>query len=243
MSETFRVAPIARHSTRVIRLGDILLGGDNPVRVQSMTNTDTRDAAASLAQVKALAQAGCEIVRLAVPDEQAAQALAAIKAGSPVPLIADIHFDHRLALAALDAGVDGLRINPGNIGGKAKVAAVVAAAKERGAPIRIGVNSGSVERQLLKKYGGPTPEAMVESAMRHVALLEDQGFDQIKISLKSSSVPATVAALPAFGRALRLPPAHRHHRGRDAPARGPPSPGWAWASCSGRAWATPCASP
>lgn len=194
MSDCFSPAPPRRHPTRVIRLGGLLIGGDNPVRVQSMTNTDTRDAAASLAQVRALAEAGCEIVRLAVPDQEAALALKAVKAGSPVPLIADIHFDHRLALAALDAGVDGLRINPGNIGGQAKVAAVVRAAREHGAPIRIGVNSGSVEKRLLAEFGGPTPQAMVESALHHVALLEDQGFDQIKISLKSSSVPATVAA-------------------------------------------------
>jgi len=194
MNHSSCLAPPVRRKTRAIRLGDMLIGGGNPVRVQSMTNTDTRDAAASLAQVRALAEAGCEIVRLAVPDEQAAQALKAIRAGSPVPLVADIHFDHRLALASLEAGVDGLRINPGNIGGPDKVAAVVRAAKDRGAPIRIGVNSGSVEKRLLEKYGGPTPEAMVESALGHVALLEAEGFDQIKISLKSSSVPATVAA-------------------------------------------------
>ncbi|WP_243310062.1 flavodoxin-dependent (E)-4-hydroxy-3-methylbut-2-enyl-diphosphate synthase [Fundidesulfovibrio agrisoli] len=187
-------SPIVRRETRAIRLGDMLIGGGNPIRVQSMTNTDTRDVQASIAQVRALADAGCEIVRLAVLDEDAARALKAIKAASPVPLIADIHFDHRLALASLEAGVDGLRINPGNIGGQDKVAAVVRAAKDAGAPIRIGVNSGSVERHLLEKFGGPTPEAMVESALGHVRMLEDENFDQIKISLKSSSVPATIAA-------------------------------------------------
>jgi len=185
---------IIRHKTRVIRLGDLLLGGDNPIRVQSMTNTDTRDVAASTAQVRALAQAGCEIIRLAVPDEDAARALKSIASASPIPVIADIHFDYRLALLALGAGVEGLRINPGNIGGKDKVRAVVRAAKDRGAPIRIGVNSGSVEKRLLEKFGGPTPEAMVESALGHVRLLEDENFDQIKISLKSSSVPNTIAA-------------------------------------------------
>ncbi|WP_243366469.1 flavodoxin-dependent (E)-4-hydroxy-3-methylbut-2-enyl-diphosphate synthase [Fundidesulfovibrio soli] len=187
-------SPIVRRKTRAIRLGDMLIGGGNPIRVQSMTNTDTRDVQASIAQVLALAEAGCEIVRLAVLDEDAARALKEIKAASPVPLIADIHFDHRLALASLEAGVDGLRINPGNIGGQDKVAAVVHAAKAVGAPIRIGVNSGSVERHLLEKFGGPTPEAMVESALGHVRMLEDENFDQIKISLKSSSVPATIAA-------------------------------------------------
>jgi (E)-4-hydroxy-3-methylbut-2-enyl-diphosphate synthase len=194
MSRHVTNSPIIRRDTRVIRLGDVLLGGDNPIRVQSMTNTDTRDAAASTAQVLALASAGCEIIRLAVPDEEAARALSAIKAASPIPVIADIHFDYRLALKSLDAGVDGLRLNPGNIGGQDKVALVARAAGERGAPIRIGVNSGSVEKHLLEKFGGPTPEAMVESALHHVRMLEDENFDQIKISLKSSSVPATIAA-------------------------------------------------
>jgi len=191
-SQTF--PPIIRRKTRVIRLGDMLLGGGNPIRVQSMTNTDTRDVAASTAQITSLAQAGCEIIRLAVPDEDAARALKDITRASPIPTIADIHFDYRLALLALEAGVQGLRINPGNIGGKEKVAAVVAAARDHGAPIRIGVNSGSVEKHLLEKFGGPTPEAMVESALHHVGMLEDENFDQIKISLKSSSVPNTIAA-------------------------------------------------
>ena len=183
-----------RRPTRTVRIGDVGVGGDNPVRVQSMCNTDTRDAQATLEQVRALAAAGCEIVRLAVPDEAAAEALSSIVPVSPVPLVADIHFDHRLALAALKAGVHALRINPGNIGGQAKVDAVAAAAKDRGAPIRIGVNSGSVEKDLLARFGGPTPEAMVESALGHAAMLERRGFADIKISLKSSSVPHTVAA-------------------------------------------------
>jgi (E)-4-hydroxy-3-methylbut-2-enyl-diphosphate synthase len=194
MNEASIPTPPRRRKTRVIRLGNLLLGGDSPIRVQSMTNTDTRDPVATLGQIEALAEAGCEIIRVAVPDEAAARALPEIKAGSPLPVIADIHFDHRLALAALEAGVDGLRINPGNIGGPDKVAAVVAKAKEHEAPIRIGVNSGSVERHLLDKFGGPTPQAMVESALAHVAMLEEQDFHQIKISLKSSSVPNTIAA-------------------------------------------------
>lgn len=198
-------SPIIRHRTREVRVGSVGVGGDNPVRVQSMCNTDTRDVPCTTAQVRALAEAGCELVRLAVPDEAAAKALAAIRAQSPVPLIADIHFDHRLALAALDAGMDGLRINPGNIGGEAKVDAVVAAAKDRGAPIRIGVNSGSVEKELLARFGGPTPEAMVESALKHVAMLERRDFDQIKISLKSSSVLGTVAAYRLLARKVDYP--------------------------------------
>jgi len=190
---TQRKAP-PRRPTRTVRIGSVSVGGDSPVRVQSMTNTDTRDVAATVAQVKALAEVGCEIVRLAVPDRTAATALSAIRAASPVPLVADIHFDHHLALAALDAGVDALRINPGNIGTEAAVDAVVSAAKDHGAPIRIGVNSGSVQKDLLARYGGPTPEAMVESALIHVGYLEKRGFSDIKISLKSSSVPDTVAA-------------------------------------------------
>jgi (E)-4-hydroxy-3-methylbut-2-enyl-diphosphate synthase len=183
-----------RRPTRTIHIGSVAVGGDSPVRVQSMTNTDTRDAAATLAQIEGLTRAGCEIVRLAVLDEEAAAALGAIRAGTAVPLVADIHFDHRLAVAALEAGIDALRINPGNIGSEAAVDTVVAAARDHGAPIRIGVNSGSVHRDLLAKYGGPTAEAMVESALTHVAYLEKRGFYDIKISLKSSSVPRTVAA-------------------------------------------------
>jgi (E)-4-hydroxy-3-methylbut-2-enyl-diphosphate synthase len=205
MSQQHSPTSIIRRATRVIRLGHILLGGDNPIRVQSMTNTDTRDVPASTAQVLALAEAGCEIIRLAVPDEDAACALKKIKSASPIPVIADIHFDYRLALKSLEAGVDGLRINPGNIGGQDKVAAVVRAARDRGAPIRIGVNSGSVEKHLLQRFGGPTPEAMVESALHHVRMLEEENFDQIKISLKSSSVPATVAAYSLLSKKVDYP--------------------------------------
>jgi (E)-4-hydroxy-3-methylbut-2-enyl-diphosphate synthase len=159
-----------------------------------MTNTDTRDVQASMGQIISLARAGCEIVRLAVPDEKAALALSEIKKNSPLPLVADIHFDYRLALASLNSGVDGLRINPGNIGGSHAVDQVVDAAQDRGVPIRIGVNSGSVEKSLLERFKGPTPEAMVESALGHVQLLEKRNFQDIKISLKSSSVLDTIAA-------------------------------------------------
>ena len=180
--------------TKQIKIRDVLVGGGAPIAVQSMTNTDTRDAQATLAQIRALADAGCDIVRCAVPDMQAAEALREICASSPLPVVADIHFDYRLALAAIESGVDKIRLNPGNIGGADRVQAVVKAAKARHLPIRIGVNSGSVEKHILEKFGGPTPEAMVESALYHVGLLNDCDFDDICISIKSSSVPNTMQA-------------------------------------------------
>ncbi len=179
---------------RAVNIGGVAVGGGAPVVVQSMTNTDTRDPRATLRQIESLALAGCELVRVAVPDDRAASVLPELARHSPVPLIADIHFDHRLALAALKAGFPALRINPGNIGGADKVDAVARAAKDAGAVIRVGVNSGSVEKSLLARFGGPTPEAMVESALAHVRLLEDRDFTDIKISLKSSSVPGSLAA-------------------------------------------------
>ena len=180
--------------TRQIQLGSVAIGGGAPISVQSMTNSDTRDVAATLAQIQRLADAGCEIVRCAVPDQQAALALAAIRRECPLPLIADIHFDHQLALTALASGVDGLRLNPGNIGSRAKVAEVVAACRERKVPIRIGVNGGSLEQELLEKYGHPTPEAMVESALGHIRMLEELNYREIKVSLKASDIRRTVEA-------------------------------------------------
>ena len=185
---------INRRKTRTIHLGSLPMGSGHPILVQSMTSTDTKDVAATVAQINRLAKAGADIVRVAVPDNGAAKVLAAIRAESPVPLIADIHFNHKLALAALRAGFEGLRINPGNIGGEKAVAAVVEAAQKTGACIRVGVNSGSLEPRLLEQYGGPSPLAMAESALYHVRLLEERGFYNTKISLKSSSVPHTVAA-------------------------------------------------
>ena len=182
-----------RTSTR-IHIGPVRVGGGAPVAVQSMTNTDTRDARATLAQIERLRAAGCEIIRVAVPDEKAVAALPRICTESPLPVVADIHFSSGLAVASLEAGVAALRINPGNIGGPGKVDRVVDAAKAHGVSIRVGVNAGSLEKRLLDKFGGPTPEAMAESALDHVRLLERRGFDAIKISLKSSSVPTTVAA-------------------------------------------------
>ena len=183
-----------RRQTRSISVGGVVIGGGAPVAVQAMTKTDTRDVRATVAQVRRLEKAGAEIVRLAVPDRAAALALRDIRKKVHVPLIADIHFDHRLALAALDAGVDGLRLNPGNIGSREKVREVVRAAAARRAPIRIGVNSGSLEKDILARAGGVTAAAMVESAMRHVRLLEDLDFRLIKISLKASDIPRTLEA-------------------------------------------------
>ncbi len=183
-----------RRRTRPIDIGGVVVGGGAPIVVQAMTKTDTRDVRATQAQIRRLEKAGAEIVRLAVPDRAAAAALREIRKRARVPLIADIHFDHRLALAALDAGVDGLRLNPGNIGSPEKVREVVRAAGERGVPIRIGVNSGSLEKDILAKAGGATAPAMVESAMRHVRLLEDLDFRLIKISLKASDIPRTLEA-------------------------------------------------
>ena len=191
--------------SRGIRLGKLAIGGGAPVMVQSMTNTDTRDVEATLAQIDRLVRRGCEAVRVAVPDMTAAKALRALRDGSPVPLIADIHFDYRLALAALEAGLEGLRINPGNIGPREHVDRVVDAAKANGAVIRVGVNSGSVEKHLLQKYGGPCVEAMVESALSHVRMLEDRGFYDTKISLKSSSVLDTIAAYRLLAKSCDYP--------------------------------------
>ncbi|MDR2055147.1 MAG: flavodoxin-dependent (E)-4-hydroxy-3-methylbut-2-enyl-diphosphate synthase [Desulfovibrio sp.] len=180
--------------TRSIRLGGVAIGGGAPVMVQSMTNTDTRNVSSTLAQIARLGEYGCEAVRLAVPDEAAARGIAAIRKGTRLPLIADIHFDYRLALAAVEAGVEGLRINPGNIGKKAQLCQIVDAAKMHKAVIRVGVNGGSLEKSLLRRYGKPCPEALVQSALKHIRLLEARGFDQIKVSIKSSSVRDTIAA-------------------------------------------------
>ena len=180
--------------TRALMLGGVAIGAGAPVTVQSMCNTDTRDVAATTAQIEALVAAGCEIVRCAVPDMDAARALKRLVPLCAVPLVADIHFDHRLALLAVEAGVAGLRINPGNIGERWKVEEVVKACAERRLPIRIGVNGGSLERELLEKHGHASAAAMVESALGHIRILEDLGYAEIKVSLKASDVRRTVAA-------------------------------------------------
>ena len=192
--DTQNISPFPRRKTRQIRIGDVLIGGGAPVSVQSMAKTDTRDIRATVAQIRRLENAGCEIVRLAVPDDQAAAALGEIRKKVKVPLVADIHFDHRLALASIEAGVDALRINPGNIGSQKKVKEVVRAAREHGIPIRIGVNSGSLEKVILAEYGAVTADAMVASALRHIRMLEDLDFFDIKISLKASDIVRTLEA-------------------------------------------------
>jgi (E)-4-hydroxy-3-methylbut-2-enyl-diphosphate synthase len=186
-------------------VGAVPVGGAAPIAVQSMTNTPTADVAATVGQIRRLAQAGCDIVRVAVPDAESAAALSRIKSEIAVPLIADVHFDHRLALAAARAGADGLRINPGNIGGANKVKAVVDCARDCGIAIRIGVNSGSLEKDILKKYGGATAQGMVESALRHIDLLRSMDFHAVKVSLKASDVRRTVAAYRLLSKRTDLP--------------------------------------
>ena len=178
--------------TKKLMVGKVAVGGGAPVSIQSMCNTKTDDVAATVAQIHALEDAGCEIIRVAVPDEDAAKAVDKIKEQIAIPLIADIHFNYKLALMCAERGIDALRINPGNIGERKNVEMVVDAAKARGAVIRVGVNSGSVEKRLLDQYGGPTPQAMVESALGHVRILEEHGFYDTKISIKSSSVLNTI---------------------------------------------------
>ncbi|HET6516346.1 MAG TPA: flavodoxin-dependent (E)-4-hydroxy-3-methylbut-2-enyl-diphosphate synthase [Thermodesulfovibrionales bacterium] len=194
-----------RKKTRVIHVGSVAIGGNNPISVQSMTKTDTRDVKSTVKQIRALAGSGCEIIRIAVPDLEAAKALGRIKRSVSIPVIADIHFDWRLALEAIRQGVDGLRINPGNIGTRWKVAEVVSAASDRAIPIRIGVNAGSLPKRLVEKYGHPVPEALVESAAEHIEILEGLRFRDIKVSLKASNVPMTVDAYRLFTRRFRYP--------------------------------------
>ncbi len=194
-----------RRKTRPVKIGDVSIGGGAPIVVQSMTKTHTKDIEGTVEQIKRLEKAGCEVVRLAVPDRESVEALGKIKKRVAVPLVADIHFDHRLALASLDKGADALRINPGNIGAKVKVREVVQAAKDHAVPIRIGVNSGSLEKNLLRKYGKTTAEAMVESALRHVRILEDMDFQEIKVSLKAPDVFRTVKAYQLLAEEVDYP--------------------------------------
>jgi (E)-4-hydroxy-3-methylbut-2-enyl-diphosphate synthase len=183
-----------RRKTRQITLGEVKIGGGASISVQSMTKTDTRDITETVKQIKELEMAGCDIVRVAVPDMDAAKSLGEIKRQVNIPIVSDIHFDYRLALEAVGQGVDGLRINPGNIGSKEKIKVVVDAAKDRGVPIRIGVNSGSLEKEILSQYGSPTAEALAESAFKHVRILEDLDFREIKISVKSTDVTTMIEA-------------------------------------------------
>ena len=183
-----------REETKVVQIGDKKIGGGNPILIQSMTNTKTEDVGATVEQIHRLERAGCEIIRCTVPSEEAARAIKEIKKQIHIPLVADIHFDYRMAIAAMENGADKIRINPGNIGSKERVKAVVDVARERQIPIRVGVNSGSLEKSLLEKYGGVTPEGIVESALDKVRLIEDLGYDNLVISIKSSNVLACVKA-------------------------------------------------
>ncbi|MDA3896330.1 MAG: flavodoxin-dependent (E)-4-hydroxy-3-methylbut-2-enyl-diphosphate synthase [Desulfobacteraceae bacterium] len=185
---------IKRKSTRQIHVGDVAIGGNAPIAVQSMTNTRTQDVAATVAQVHRLEDAGCEIIRVAVPDEEAAAAIARIKKEITIPLIADIHFDYKLAVLSAESGADALRINPGNIGSHRRIKAVVDSAKANNIPIRIGVNAGSLEKELINKHGGVTVEALVESALNQIDLMASFNFSNIKLAIKSSSVPQSIDA-------------------------------------------------
>lgn len=194
-----------RKQKRVVNIGGVKIGGDNPVAVQSMCNTDTRDVSATVAQIHELENAGCEIIRVAVPDMEAAEAVREIRRQIHIPLVVDIHFDYRLALECMKNGADKVRINPGNIGDKERVRQVVETAKERQIPIRIGVNGGSLEKNLLKKHGGVTADALVESAMGHVAILDELNFSDIVVSIKISDVPKMLDAYRKFNEISDIP--------------------------------------
>jgi len=196
---------IQRRETRQISMGPLKIGGDAPISVQSMTKTDTRDIRKTVEQIRRLEKAACEIVRVAVVDEEAARAIAEIKKRIQIPIIADIHFHYRLALKAMESGADGIRLNPGNIGGRDRLKTIVINAKDRSIPIRIGVNAGSLEKDLLKRFGGATAEAMVLSALRTIEWMEDLGFQQIKVSLKASDVLRTVEAYRLFSKTTDYP--------------------------------------
>lgn len=196
---------INRRKTREVQIGNVKIGGDNPVAIQSMCNTKTADIEATIAQIKELEAVGCEIIRVAVPDIAAAEAISKIKEQINIPLVADIHFDYRLALKAIESGVDKLRINPGNIGSEDRIKAVVDAAKAKSIPIRIGVNSGSLEKDILQKYGAVTPQGLVDSALRHVKILEKYDFHDIVISIKASNVPFTIEAYTLLSQAVDYP--------------------------------------
>ena len=200
-----QASPIVRRVSRPVFVGGVKIGGDAPISVQSMTNTETTDVAATLAQIHALANAGADLVRVSVPDLDAAEAFGQIRAQSPLPLITDIHFDYRIALRVAELGADCLRINPGNIGREDRIRAVVEAARDRNIPIRIGVNAGSLEKDLQKKYGEPTPEALVESALRHVEILNRLNFPDFKVSLKASDVFMTVGAYRLLANQIEQP--------------------------------------
>jgi len=208
LSSLKNVSPHAakpRHRTREVAVGDLVIGGDNPIRVQSMTTTDTFDAPATIAQIKRLEETGCELARVTVPKPEDAAVLSEIRKKIGIPLICDIHFDYKMALTALDHPVDKIRINPGNIGGYDRFRQVIRKAKDRGIPMRIGVNAGSLERELVEKYGFPCPPAMVESAIRYIEIAESEGYHSMIVSLKSSDVPTAVEAYRLFAKFCDYP--------------------------------------
>ncbi len=194
-----------RDNTKVIHIGDRVIGGGNPILIQSMTNTKTEDVKATVEQIKRLQEAGCEIIRSTVPNMEAAKALGEIKKQISIPIVADIHFDYKMAIAAMENGADKIRINPGNIGGRDRIAAVVSCAKERNIPIRVGVNSGSLEKELVEKYGGVTAEGLVESALDKIGIIEDLGYDNMVVSIKSSNVMLCVHAHELLARKCQYP--------------------------------------
>lgn len=196
---------IHRTKTRPIKVGNLTIGGSNELFIQSMTTTKTHDVEATVAEIKRLEEAGCQIVRVACPDERAANAISEIKKRINIPLVVDIHFDYKLALKAIEGGADKIRINPGNIGKREKVEAVVKAAKEKGIPIRIGVNAGSLEKRIIEKYGYPTADGMVESALHHIKILEDLDFHDIIVSMKASDVPLAIEAYEKASKAFDYP--------------------------------------
>jgi (E)-4-hydroxy-3-methylbut-2-enyl-diphosphate synthase len=199
------IVQIQRKKTREVYVGGVALGGNHPIIIQSMCNTDTRDADATIKQILQLEEAGCELVRVAIPDMEAAEAISSIKKAIHIPLVADIHFDYRLALEVMKQGIDKVRINPGNIGSEQRIQQVVAMAKEKNIPIRIGVNSGSLEKEYLEQYGGVTPKGLVESALKHVRMLERYSFEDIVVSIKASSVPFSLEAYKLLSDAIPYP--------------------------------------
>ncbi len=194
-----------RNQTKVIHIGDRVIGGGNPILIQSMTNTRTEDVEATVAQIKRLEEAGCEIIRSTVPTLEAAKAIAEIKKQIHIPIVADIHFDYKMAIAAIENGADKIRINPGNIGGRDRIASVVSCARERNIPIRVGVNSGSLEKDLVEKYGGVTAQGLVESALDKIGIIEDLGYDNMVVSIKSSNVMLCVEAHELLAQKCRYP--------------------------------------
>ncbi|GIW83022.1 MAG: hypothetical protein KatS3mg105_4829 [Gemmatales bacterium] len=230
-----------RHATREVGVGNLVVGGDNPIWVQSMTTTDTHDFDATLAEIRRLEEAGCELIRVTVPKPRDAAVLSELKKHMKVPLICDIHFDYRMALAALDHPVDKIRINPGNIGGYDRYREVIRKCKDKGVPMRIGVNAGSLERELVEKYGFPCPPAMVESALRYIEIAESEGYRNPHRIFEVERCLHCCRSLSAICPAGQLPDAYWHHRSRQTSLLPSPSPPAVWEPCFSTGSATPSA--